>query len=162
MTTLRVLSLLVALAVPAASFAQALMQRTAVGSCQAVEGGDEIEFDGSSYLIPSNSEGVLFHCPIDAALAAPGGFSSADVWLGDPSVLEDATAQICFTNLNATPSETCGAIVTSNGAGYFAQQLEPLPPAMLVTRNHAAFLKVYVPSPEPSGYGFFRGFRINE
>lgn len=158
--TLRVLSLMAVLAFPAFSFAQALMQRTAVGSCQATEGGDEIEYDGSSYLVPSNSDGVLFHCPIDAALAAPGGFARAHVWVGDPSVVEDATAQICFTNLNATPSETCGAVVTSNGAGYFAQQLTPLPPAILVTRNHAAFIKVYVPSPEPSGYGFFRGFRV--
>jgi hypothetical protein len=148
------------LAIPALTFAQALMQRTAVGSCQATDGGTEVEFDGSSYLVPSNSDGVLFHCPIDAALAAPGGFVRARVWVGDPSVVEDATAQICFTNLNATPSETCGAIVTSNGAGYFAQQLTPLPPAVLVTRYHAAFIKVYVPSADLNGYGFFRGFRV--
>jgi hypothetical protein len=158
--TLRVLSLMLVLAIPASTLAKALMQRTAVSSCQATEGGAEIEFDGSSYLVPSNTDGVLFHCPIDAALAAPGGFASALVWVGDASAVEDATAQVCFTNLNSAPSETCGPIVTSAGAGYYAQQLEPVPPAVLVTRNHAAFLKVYVPSPDSNGYGFFRGFRI--
>jgi hypothetical protein len=160
--TLRVLSLMLVLAVPSVTLAATLMQRTAVGSCQVVEGGDEIEFDGSSYLVPSNAEGVLFHCPIDAALAAPGGIARARVWVGDPSAVEDATAQICFTNLNSTPSETCGDIVASAGAGYFAQTLTPLPPpGVVVTRSHAAFLKVYVPSPDPNGgYGFFRGFRI--
>lgn len=158
---LRVLSFMVVLAVPALGFAQALMQRTAVSSCQAADGGDEFEFSGSSYLVPSNSEGVLFHCPIDVALAAPADIDRAIVWVGDPSVVEDATAQICFTNLNGTPNETCGAIVSSVGAGYFVQALKPLPPVGVpLTREHAAFLKVYVPQPDPPGYGFFRGFRI--
>lgn len=158
---MRLLILMVALAVPAAGLAQALMQRTAVSSCQAVDGGDELEFDGSSYLVPSNTDGVLFECPIDAALAAPGAFARAVVWVGDPSTVEEATAQLCFTDLSATPNEVCGTIVTTTGAGYFAQTLKPLPPpGVLFTRDHAAFLKVYVPQPNPPGYGFFRGFRI--
>jgi hypothetical protein len=158
---MRAISALAILALPSMASAQALMQRTAVGSCQAVDGGDEFEYSGSSYLVPSNSDGVLFECPIDAALAAPGSITRAIVWLGDPSVVENATAQLCFTNLNATPSETCGPIVSSVGAGYSVQALTPPPPAAgPLTRTHVAFLKVYIPSPEPDGYGFFRGFRI--
>jgi hypothetical protein len=131
-----------------------------VGSCQAIDGGDEFEFTGSSYLVPTSSEGVTFECPIDVALAGPGSITQAVVWLGDPSNVENATAQLCFTNLNATPNENCGPVASSVGGGYFVQVLTALPPVGLFTRSHVAFLRVYVPSPEPAGYGFFRGFRI--
>lgn len=157
---LRAFSLMIALLIPSATFAQPLMQRTAVASCQATDGGDELEFDGSSYLLPTGYDGVLFHCPLDAALASPGGIQRALVWVGDASGIEEATAQICYTNLNSTPSETCGPIVTSSGSGYVAQTLTPLPPGGFVMRYHAAFLKVYIPSPDTNGYSFFRGFRV--
>ena len=121
----------------------------------------EMEYQGATYLVPSNMASATFHCPIDAALAPPGAIGSATVWVGDPSVSDNASVQLCFTNLADKPNEVCGKPTYSSGAGYFVQSLVALPPALELRPSHVAFLKVYVPTPDPPGYGFFRGFRID-
>ncbi len=149
----------IGLALPASA---QMVQQVAVGVCQSSNDSKEAEFDGASFLIPSNmNSGADFICPIDGVDAHPTHISSVTVYLGDPSVTEDASVELCFTALNSTPSEICGPPAYSVGAGYFAQAIKAGPPPLPRGSPLNAFIKVYIPQPNPPGYGFLRGFEVN-
>lgn len=150
-----------ALGLASAASAQ-MSQEVAVGVCQAANDSLEVEFLGASFLVQSNAgPNVDFVCPINGVEAPAEDIGSVTVFLGDPSITEDARVEVCVTALHSTPSEICGRPAFSVGAGYFSQAVKAAPPAMPVGEPLNAFIRVHIPEPNPDGYGFLRGFRVD-
>lgn len=141
-----------------------LDQQVAVGVCQATAGSPEAEFTGASYIIASNMDpGVEFICPINGHTAPPEKINSATVYLLNASSLEDASVELCFTNLSGggVPSETCGKAGYSSNLVASTQAIKVGPPKLIKGSPLNAFLKVWMPAPFPAGYAFLRGFMVN-
>lgn len=150
------------ISIPAAA---TLDQQVAVGVCQATAGSPEAEFTGASYIIASNMDpGVEFICPINGHTAPPEKINSATVYLLNASSLENASVELCFTNLSsggAVPSETCGKAGYSSNLVASTQAIKVGPSKLIKGTPLNAFLKVWMPAPFPAGYAFLRGFMIN-
>jgi hypothetical protein len=142
------------------SSAQAI-QELAVNNCREKNQSAGVFFGASFIVAGNNVPGVEFICPIDAASVAPSDLQTVNVSMHIANSSDIATVELCFTDMHASgfPTENCGPVSLSNGAGL--QILKAAPPKTnKFSDSMVAFIKVWIPAPDPYGYSFLRGFEV--